>query len=110
MSPSNNPNQENSLIITGEVRKTPARRVSPAGVVINRFVLSHHSRQVEAGMPRQASCNITVTACGTALEDQLRQAQAGAQVRVSGFLSSVRNRYGNEQLVLHAENIETINR
>jgi primosomal replication protein N len=64
---------------------------------------------MEGGMSRQAYCKLVVMACGTALETQLQGMQAGTIIRVSGFLSSTQNRYGNEQLVLHAEQIETIN-
>jgi primosomal replication protein N len=59
-------------------------------------------------MDRQAKCRIVVTACGEELHQKMCPPHKGKIVRVTGFISRNTNRNGVEQLVLHAENIESI--
>ncbi|MEN8170050.1 MAG: primosomal replication protein N [Pseudomonadota bacterium] len=99
---------DNRLIIVGILGNTPETRYSPAGIPITRFTLRHESTQQEAGMQRQAICNIGVIASGSELMEASRSLQSGQQLRVSGFLSRANNRQGENRLILHAEQIESL--
>jgi primosomal replication protein N len=99
---------DNCLVIAGQVAGPHATRYSPAGLPITRFVLEHHSRQVEAAQPREARCRLQVLAAGDPLAQQARQLAPGALVRVRGFLCRADYRYGETRLVLHAEHIEIL--
>jgi primosomal replication protein N len=99
---------ENSLTISGTLGNTPETRYSPAGIPITRFTLRHESIQQEAGMQRQAICNIGVIASGAELMNMTGSLLSGQQLRVSGFLSRANNRQGENRLILHAERIETL--
>ena len=89
------------------VRLIPTRR-SPAGLPITRFVLDHHSRQVEANHPRDARCRITVMACGESLSRVAAALSVDTVVRVCGFISRANHRTGEARLVLHADRIELL--
>jgi len=97
---------DNRLVISGVVATRPETRLSPAGIPITRFTLRHESIQQEAGMQRQAICNIGVIASGEELLNKSCVLQGGQQVRVCGFLSRANNRQGENRLLLHAEQIE----
>jgi primosomal replication protein N len=99
---------DNRLVISGALGNTPETRTSPAGIPITRFTLRHESLQQEAGMQRQAICNITVMASGREMLGQTKTLQSGQQIRVSGFLSRANNRQGENRLILHAEQIELL--
>lgn len=97
---------DNRLIIAGTVVRAPETRYSPAGIPISRFALEHQSRQVEAGMPRDAVCRMMVIAAGEALHSTVSVLALGSRVRVSGFLSRADHRTGEDRLVLHAQAID----
>jgi primosomal replication protein N len=99
---------DNRLVISGSLGNTPETRHSPAGIPITRFTLRHESIQQEAGMQRQAICNIVVIASGNELLATTKALQSEQQIRVSGFLSRANNRQGENRLILHAEQIEVI--
>jgi primosomal replication protein N len=99
---------DNRLVISGSLGNTPETRHSPAGIPITRFTLRHESIQQEAGMQRQAICNIVVIASGKELLATTKALQSEQQIRVSGFLSRANNRQGENRLILHAEQIEVI--
>jgi primosomal replication protein N len=99
---------DNCLVIAGQVAGTHSIRYSPAGLPIARFVLEHHSRQVEAALPREARCRLQVLAAGDGLVQRARQLVPGTLVRVRGFLCRADYRYGENRLVLHAEHIEIL--
>lgn len=103
------PRSDNSLIIAGQVAGACETRPSPAGVPISRFLLEHQSRQVEAGVPREARCRIPVVACGEALTRIAGRLPSGAPVRVQGFVSRVNYREGEYRLALHAVRIDLLN-
>jgi primosomal replication protein N len=102
------PPLDNCLVIAGRVSGPSQTRYSPAGLPITRFVLEHHSRQVEAAIPRETRCRIQVLACGATLSRDAQALAPGALVRVHGFLSRANYREGENQLVIHAEQIETL--
>ncbi len=95
-------------MIAGIVGNAPDMRYSPAGIAIARFTLKHRSEQSEAGMKRQAICNIGVIASGTELQRKVQQLKTGEGIRVRGFLARANNRQGESRLVLHAEEIERL--
>ena len=99
---------DNRLVISGTLGNAPETRYSPAGIPITRFTLRHESIQQEAGMQRQAICNIAVIASGKQWLETTKALQSGQQIRVSGFLSRANNRQGENRLILHAEQIELL--
>jgi len=100
---------DNCLRIAGQVAGDCETRYSPAGVPISRFLLEHHSGQMEAGVPREAYCRIPVMACGEPLAQVTSGLLAGAWVRVQGFVSRANSREGEYRLVLHAAHIDILN-
>jgi primosomal replication protein N len=104
----NNSFVENSLVLVGEVVRTPKQSTSPAGIAHSQFSIDHKSIQNEAGLSRQAFVRIQVVATGE-LSDLTRELVAGNCVKVSGFINRHESRNGNPLLVLHAQQIEMIN-
>ena len=102
------PAADNCLIIAGQLAGSCEIRTSPAGVTISRFLLEHHSGQVEAGVAREAYCRIPVMACGEALARAVDRLPQGAPVRVQGFISRANFREGEYRLVLHAAHIDIL--
>jgi len=102
------PSDDNCLIIAGCVTRPSETRYSPAGLPIVRFVLEHHSRQIEAGIPRQARCRIVVLACGKRLAEAAGQLAPGSLIKVRGFISRANHRRGEARLILHAQCIEPL--
>ncbi len=100
--------QENCLVLTGLVVKTPKQSTSPAGINHSQFSIDHKSIQKEAGMNRQAFVRIQVVVTGE-LSHLTRELVAGTVVKVSGFINRHESRNGNPLLALHAQQIEMIN-
>lgn len=100
------PPADNCLTIAGRVVEPGEIRTSPAGIAIGRFLLEHHSSQVEAGIPRQVSCRIPVVACGEPLADLARRLPSGTLVKIRGFVGRANYREGGYRLVLHAAHID----
>ena len=100
-----NPNQENSLTLTGNVVKAPKQSTSPAGIVHSQFSIDHKSIQNEAGMNRQAFVRIQVVVTGE-LSQITRELVVGQCIKVAGFINRHESRNGNPLLVLHAQQIE----
>lgn len=99
---------DNCLIIAGRVDQRSETRYSPAGSPLSRFVIEHDSERMEAGIPRQVRCRVTVLAYGGALAREAERLVPGAWVRVRGFVARANYRDGAARLVLHAEHIETL--
>lgn len=99
---------ENRLVIAGIMGNDPDIRYSPAGIAIARFTLKHRSEQSEAGLKRQAICNIGVIASGSELQPAVQKLKIGERIRVSGFLARANNRQGENRLILHAEQIDIL--
>ena len=100
--------QENSLVLTGTVVKTPKQSTSPAGIVHSQFSIDHKSIQNEAGLNRQAFVRIQVVATGE-LSHLTRELVVGQSVKVTGFINRHESRNGNPLLVIHSQHIEMIN-
>lgn len=100
---------DNYLVIAGRMAGSSEIRYSPAGLPILRFVLQHQSQRLEANIPREVRCRISVMACGKALVEDAKQLSTGTLVRVRGFISRANYRQEDIRLVLHAERIEILN-
>jgi primosomal replication protein N len=99
---------QNRVRLDGEAQGEADLRVSPAGVPISRFWMTHDSTQVEAGVPRKVRCRIMVVATGKALQPTVQALDRQRLLRVEGFLS--RESYRREDLVvLHAERLQFLN-
>lgn len=97
---------DNCLTLGGRIVKINKTRHSPAGIPIAQLVIEHHSRQIEAGIEREARCRIQVLACGETLVRDISALAIGSPVRVIGFICRANYRHGETRLVLHAERIE----
>ncbi|ODP98254.1 MULTISPECIES: primosomal replication protein N [Salinivibrio] len=95
----------NRLELAGVISKGPVRRQSPAGIPHCHFVLEHRSTQVEADLPRQVFCRLSVVASGQVSTQQTQHLALGSHIKVSGFLAYQTSRQGEGKLVLHADNI-----
>lgn len=99
--------ETNRLVITGTVVEIGSRRVSPAGIPQQRFILEHRSRQVEAGIPREARCRIDVKVAGEDMTGLLKTLGVGQQVEVEGFLTRSGFKGSEASIVVHATGIRT---
>ena len=69
------------------------------------FRISHLSRQIEAGRPRQVECEVSVVALAQMAETIVGIAP-GTKVRLTGFLAK-KSRMSS-QLVLHVNTLDLI--
>jgi primosomal replication protein N len=99
---------DNSIVLAGQVIRFNKTRFSPAGLPIGSFTLEHYSQQWEADRSRKVRCRVQVVACGQKLVHQADQLVPGIMVRVRGFISRANARYGETQLVVHANQIELL--
>ena len=99
---------ENQLVITGQLHKVAELRTTPAGIIIARFVMAHHSRQVEAGQMREVECRLTVVASGKPLASKVQELPAGSWLKVTGFVSRSGYRAPDTRVELHALDIQTV--
>jgi primosomal replication protein N len=95
----------NRLVLSGEVTEVAELRYTPAGIPLLAFTLKHASQQTEAGMKRQAECEIPAVAMAE-LAEQARNLRVGSQASVAGFLT--RKSLNSRQLILHINELETI--
>ncbi|MBK8535326.1 MAG: primosomal replication protein N [Candidatus Competibacteraceae bacterium] len=102
------PFADNCLIIAGQLAGSCEIRTSPAGVTISRFLLEHHSGQLEAGVAREAYCRIPVMACGEGFARTVGRLPQGTPVRVRGFISRANSREGEYRVVVHAAHIDIL--
>lgn len=94
----------NRLELSGEVATLEALRHTPAGIPVLAFTLRHASIQNEAGMKRQAECEVPAVAMAE-LAKQAAGLKIGDHVKVAGFLAKKSLR--NDRLVLHLNELET---
>ncbi|HDP88649.1 MAG TPA: primosomal replication protein N [Thioalkalivibrio sp.] len=98
----------NRLRLDGHLHGGVESRITPAGIPIHRFTLAHESSQVEAGMVREARCQIAVVASGETLAPVAGSLQEGDRVVVEGFISRSSFRDESYRIVLHAQAIELL--
>lgn len=94
----------NRLEFSGEVVALEALRHTPAGIPVLAFTIRHASIQVEAGLKRQAECEVPAIAMAE-LAKKAERLRLGDQVKVIGFLA--RKSLRNDRLVLHINELET---
>jgi primosomal replication protein N len=97
--------ETNRLTITGTIVEVGSRRVSPAGIPQQRITVEHRSRQVEAGVPREARCRIEVKIAGVEFAALLRTLVVGQRVEVEGFLTRSGFKGSEASIVVHATGI-----
>lgn len=97
--------QDNAVRITGSLSSREALRWTPGKVAVLEFRIEHGSRQMEAGIERDVSCEVVVRAIGPVAQ-QIEMVALGSGMRIEGFLSarSVRNRLP----VLHVRTFELL--
>lgn len=61
-------------------------RYTPAGVAVAEFKISHLSRQIEAGMPRQVECEVSAVALAQ-MAETIVDVTLGTKVKLIGFLA-----------------------
>jgi primosomal replication protein N len=96
----------NQLVLSGVVCKAPETRYNPAGIPLTRLSVEHRSRQIEAGLEREAYCRIVVIATGQELSKKAQALSQGQAVKVAGFISRADSRQGQAMLVLHAQALQ----
>jgi primosomal replication protein N len=95
----------NQAVICGKLIEIVGPRYTPAGVTVAEFKISHLSRQIEAGKPRQVECEIPAVALAQMAETIVGIAP-GTKVKLTGFLAK-KSRMSS-QLVLHVNTIDLI--
>lgn len=97
--------QDNAVQITGNLSTREALRWTPGKVAVLDFRIEHSSRQMEAGIERDVSCEVVVRAIGPVAQ-QIEMVALGSAMRIDGFLSarSVKNRLP----VLHVRTFELL--
>jgi primosomal replication protein N len=93
----------NKLAISGQVTQVDDLRYTPAGVPLLRFVMSHVSEDVEAGLKRKVECEIKAVAIGDLANMGIKQ---GTKLNALGFLAKQSAK--STQLVLHIKKLELI--
>jgi primosomal replication protein N len=94
----------NRLELSGEVVMLEALRHTPAGIPVLAFTLRHASIQNEAGMKRQAECEVPAVTMAE-MAKKAAGLKIGDHVKVAGFLAKKSLR--NDRLVLHLNELET---
>jgi primosomal replication protein N len=93
----------NELRLAARIVEVSALRRTPAGVPVASCVLAHASRQIEAGVAREVSLELSAMAIGD-LAQVLAGASPGTQVSVSGFMAAKSAR--SRTPILHLNVIE----
>ena len=93
------------LVIEGEVVALDLLRYTPAGIPLVNITFRHTSIQNEAGMKRQAECEIQAVAMGE-LAKKAEKLNIGEQIKVTGFLA--KKSLKNDRLMLHINELKTI--
>lgn len=95
----------NRLEIDGEIVALDQLRYTPAGIPILTITFRHTSIQDEAGMKRQAECEIQAVAMAE-LAKQAQSLSIGEKIKVAGFLA--RKSLKNDRLMLHINALQTV--
>ncbi|NTV11020.1 MAG: primosomal replication protein N [Zoogloea sp.] len=93
----------NLLRIEGVLTEVAPLRYTPAGVPVAGCRLEHRSKQVEAELEREVTCEIQAVAVGQ-IARLLAAAKPGASARLEGFLAARSMRVRTP--VLHINTIE----
>lgn len=93
----------NRLELQGQLIERQALRYTPAGVPVSEARLLHESEQMEAGLARQVTVEISVIALGEQAK-WLQAAPLGNPVTLIGFLAAKSR--NSKTPVLHIQQIE----
>jgi primosomal replication protein N len=93
----------NELRLAARIVELSALRHTPAGIPVLSCVLAHESRQIEAGIEREARLELSAMAIGE-LAQTLAAAAPGTSVSVTGFMAAKSAR--SRMPVLHLNTIE----
>lgn len=94
---------ENRLVLDAQLVELQPLRMTPAGVPVVECLLAHRSRQWEAEIEREVSCEMKAVAVGEVAR-VVAVASPGAQMRVSGFIAA--RSLKSRSPVLHINTIE----
>lgn len=97
--------QDNSVRVSGVLISREALRWTPARVPVLEFRIEHRSRQIEAGVERDVSCEVVVRAIGPVAQ-QIEMVALGCSMVVTGFLSA--RSMKNRNPVLHVGTFELL--
>jgi primosomal replication protein N len=95
----------NQLCLIANIAERDVLRYTPAGIPIVSAKLLHDSEQVEAGVPRSVTFEITALAAGE-ISRRFNQAELGKPFLFTGFLA--RKNRNSKSLVFHIVDFETI--
>lgn len=95
----------NQLCLIANIAERDVLRYTPAGIPIVSAKLLHDSEQVEAGVPRSVTFEITALAAGE-ISGRFNQAELGKPFLFTGFLA--RKNRNSKSLVFHVVDFETI--
>lgn len=95
----------NQLCLVATVAERDVLRYTPAGIPIVSAKLLHDSEQVEAGVPRSVTFEISALAAGE-ISGRFNQAELGKPFRFAGFLA--RKNRNSKSLVFHIADFEAI--
>ncbi|XPE24716.1 primosomal replication protein N [Shigella sonnei] len=97
----------NRLVLSGTVCRTPLRKVSPSGIPHCQFVLSIVlcRRKPAFTGRRGAKCPLLLADTKTR---PLHSITVGSRITVQGFISCHKAKNGLSKMVLHAEQIQSI--
>ncbi len=95
----------NTVRIAGRLVERDALRYTPAKLAVVGFRVEHVSRQIEAEVERDVTCEIEACAVGP-LASQMNAVPVGTQMVLEGFLAARSAR--NRKLVLHVRSIELL--
>jgi primosomal replication protein N len=95
----------NQVVIDARLLKRGALRYTPAGTPAIDLLFGHQSIQLEAGVRREARCEVDAVAIGD-LAVKLSTRKINQPLQISGFLTqhSIRDR----KLVMHVVNAEPV--
>lgn len=94
---------ENLLVLDAQLVELNPLRMTPAGVPVVECLLAHRSRQWEAGVEREVSCEVKAVAVGEVAR-MVAVASPGVLVRVSGFIAA--RSLKSRTPVLHVNTVE----
>ncbi|MEO6699719.1 MAG: primosomal replication protein N [Paraperlucidibaca sp.] len=95
--------EQNLLRFSGVIEKIYPRRMSPAGVAHQDFLMRHRSKQTEAGAAREVHLVLKVHVADDTV-NSLMAFGLGDRLVAMGFLATASHR-DQEQLVLHAQSL-----
>ena len=95
----------NQVALDARLLKRSALRYTPAGIPAIDLVIGHQSIQLEAGVRREARCEVQAVAIGE-LAVKLSTEKLNQPLQISGFLTQ--HSVKDKKLVLHVVNAKAL--